>query len=854
MIKVKSHFDSRNTESYHGLGGYQYPLPEVARALGFITWFTVTTLRLADNEVNRFTNEDPLVDAIRNPFAEMQLGNRLITETDVNARIFLAYTTDSVTVVRADGRFSDTGLVLASEGISFNPQMVLASLAELRTMSGSVGSHELANRAYSDVLGVKHPASRIPSESVVDLFTQGSDEHGNKLSKRAKTIARPFRFWTHRMHFTGLIVPESVLNDGWAIINEDVIEETVDSLDLGSFKPIQRAEIIRWLDSQWVFNARMMGKLIDVDTGDPIQGHLKVQMAKDKLPKGVDFVVPQNGIKKELNGANCSWAVFGGEPQGIKDAHEDQQTVSNQRFLIAIPEVRTRIKDEGRKAYDRLVSGDLMKNLGDVSGDEFDRKFSSDGDSFNRMLRWNASAVVAYSGPEEARGRSLSIFDSPWLMEMLSDQWPKSLHWTPALNKPTSSFTGLDESLVETWEHTLKILVPCGKRAQVISESAARMHSKMKKMRVARGTLRAASFHKGRTTMHLMVANDYDWEHVIVPSCGGCDADDFFVVRWVTIADRKKIVITRNPNVRGEYVVLDYVEGDWFPTHKLANGKEVTFPAITKKRWPTQILEALASGELSYTQLPTKTDSEATLADDREAVNQEVAEMVEAIKVSGKPVDRLIGSRLGDKRIPLTDDAFISNAKRAMLDEIKSYRAKSKKYILGLRIPEYLTSLGNNEFSDEARDTLVDSRWEMYQASQRGEVMFEAQDAILTAWVMSKSEGYDRAAAVMALWLKCRTVPTKSTGKLSDQPVFGGGVFSHVDAEGNHHWPFLDAMRFFGVDREPLASERGPNPVEYMGNRMWEVTCPVCKTAYDGVQFPGLLSYYTNNGVCRNCR
>jgi hypothetical protein len=90
-----------------------------------------------------------------------------------------------------------------------------------------------------------------------------------------------------------------------------------------------------------------------------------------------------------------------------------------------------------------------------------------------------------------------------------------------------------------------------------------------------------------------------------VPTHGGCDLDDFFLIQYVTYKGKKMLVLTRNPNTRGEYSFWPYHEGDWYPTYETVTGRVVSFPPMTRTTWPKNVLQAVEDGDVTFKKFPS---------------------------------------------------------------------------------------------------------------------------------------------------------------------------------------------------------------------------------------------------------
>lgn len=703
-------------------------------------------------------------------------------------------------------------------------------------------------------------------------------DHVAKTIKRGKTIARPFRIHTTRERLNVQVVEGGKELDGAGIVSVDLYMEAVFGIQLGYWHPAQRATLLRWFEKQRIHNARFIGYLEDALTGEPLNAFGKGNFIVAKTPPGIDVITTWDNLKHEVTGDKYAWACF--EPQGSKEAWEDQQTTVNQRFVMSIPEARERMADDAAKNLAEITEGRAMSSVTDLAKSEFYKDFAWDNSRFFRELCWNVNAWALYG---------LSYTLSPWLTERLGLSWVNSL----GVKNPRK----------------LRIKIPCGIRAQVVSEALVALAGIY--IDVEPGQLRWCE------ELNVLVANDDDWMDIIIPSHGGCDLDDFFVARYRRVEGEYKIIITRSPNTRGEYTCWNYVPGDWYPTSTTADGEEFSFPNIghKPKAWPKQILTALEDGSITYIDLPSassepdtseyrryarsdainalrqvmsinggygqyelavralnsmstqKMDSlqirsedavdaftQGGTPEDRAFILEDRQRIITNILATKKPVDAIIGSRLGVKEIPLTVDGPVTKIKKIIAAEVDKYKLNLGRFCASIEVPWWLEHLGRNAMFPYAAQVLRECRRQMYFANQatigmetedRMVVVQEAQSAVLQNIFDSHPDPAVRAQFCIAFWLACRTIPT-SNGKLTDQAVFGTVVFGHL----------LDAMVYYGLAARPYVTERGHIAREvrviFTENKDWEIACISCGKIAN-VGFKGVVWYWKNKSLCKNC-
>jgi hypothetical protein len=879
-------------------------------------------------------------------------------------QVFLAWVKDdSLTVIRADNSFKRTmRMELHVGGVAFNRNHVKASIDEVKNMKGNYGTFETTMRGYASRTsggGLNMPIvamldEQLWSGDVVDLFA-----NNNKAEKRANSIGRPYRTWHHveNAPIRVKVIPDVVktvkvpgenrmvdiiTNDGAGFISARLAQKCIGNYNPGRFLPGKVANTMRAMDAFVAFNGRGLGDFEPVNTQEELEamgvpiiidndgrfllgGHLKIQMFVDPwMPEDYDFVIPACSIKEELRPmvGGAGWTNIGLEPQGVKDAYEDPQTSVNQLFVISIPDVRERVEDASAKAIQRLKSGEAADSLVKTMEEELATEYSESLE-FGRLLRWSAAAVRAYSGRPEENDTALTIFASPWLMEKLGEQWATSLRWTPLLDKDeykqnpdlksNDKLSEEEKNRIRSWYRSMMVPIRCAKRMQVVSESVVRASTNVKivrmdgkhiykhQVRIEKGQIRPVSLHDGRVTTHLMVVNDDDWAEVIYFSHGDPDADDFFVVRWVTINDERKIIVTRNPNHRGEYSVWDYVDGDWYPTYKTAKGKEITFPKVARKAWPTQILDAIKSGETTMKQLPTldpnwmdpdDPNRPATVNDDRGFVMEEVARINKLLVDEGLPVDASMAMRLGNPNISKTGKGILSSSQATIRDVIdKKHLTNVRKVVRSLKEPQWLRIIGAHQklypkVANFLRHVKSTAGFEASLKVMSTDQIYDWEDKKMLDWYLSIAGGKaDRAQHMMTMWHACWINKTEK-GKVPDRYIFGTRLFTYsecaehgplpkgkdsctedgCDETITHHWPLFEALEYFGISREPEMSDRyrkwsgqeWTQPVIYEGLRdkrpSWVLRCIGCGVTNVGAKRSQLEGYHAHDMKCRQCR
>jgi hypothetical protein len=362
--------------------------------------------------------------------------------------------------------------------------------------------------------------------------------------------------------------PEIVerLLDGGFVISRRIVQRAVQNLPVFEpenstdsqdyyYDPRIRQQLVHDLLQAGVLNARIIFK----------DGFLKGNCLVVDLPEDVDVLTARSNVKKEIR-YNKGFR-FLAEPQGPKSrVITDDQTVINFPKLFRKSDMEMWLKEEYKKMYDRAISGDLLTNWKYI----YQRIWHD-----NRDINENeARARMAYVGYRWTAA-GFSITNSPWLFETVA----------------TSHAAPLKQ----------RIPIPCAVYEQIVPESLVRMAGY--DIAVEEETIIRIN------ELGVHVVNDLDWLEMY-ESHGGHDQDDFFKLFYRTMEggdyDGEKVVIAiRSPNGYGEYTIFKYVENAWNPKWHKADGTEVTFPAVNGVRWPKRLSDAIHSGEVTYTGLPS---------------------------------------------------------------------------------------------------------------------------------------------------------------------------------------------------------------------------------------------------------
>lgn len=715
--------------------------------------------------------------------------------------------------------------------------------------------------------------------------------------------------------------------DGAGAIRRSYYEQAVSRMTFPFWSPVQAAQLRRGADKATIVNARFIGgPMFNVDIGmnrdGVLDGMLKGNFAiiddeiMDAIHPDADVVTSLDQLKPEIQGDQGVWFIA--EPQGPKDAYEDQQSIIHHQFTWTVPEVRNRLEETSDQHLQNLWNSNTLASMEKLLTPEYNAEFAWDLTRFSRQFRFVGSALKL-NFPDV---KDIELW-SPWFAHRLG------MSWVSALGMTTE----------ERWSKTARVPIPNAIRAQVVSLSFITKVCGHSDFHVPAGAIRWFS------PLKVFVVTDEDWVNTIIDTHGGCDLDDFFVVRFVE--DKvdgewvKRVLITRNPLTRGEYSFWDYLPGDHVPGMKDPMNEE--WPRYLKVRRPSTLLEAKANGETKIVPLPSA-GMERSTADPRERkiytdTRQELLNVLEQgdvsvgavelmtralstttptrhpkwqhgsedlvdcfvqpttgamddqqaamrfrdivegmILASGKPVDAMLWERLGNEAIPKTEKGPLTQFKNTMMQVIDQHK-KALEVIKQSCVenrPKWLEAL---ILEDEeipltpegvahrqrpmvgtqlnARIVVEHVRRKMGGGSARSQDVRRMQESevipLLENIVAERGE-WPKHQFVLALWLDLLTwktgqtleKPTKTTGQITDQLIFGTRIFDH----------WLEAMQYIGVARRPVISEKGQIVFEkqftvYRNDTGdWKLECRGCGVTREGVTADKVRKFLVRGELC----
>jgi hypothetical protein len=433
----------------------------------------------------------------------------------------------------------------------------------------------------------------------------------NKTFKRLKTLNRPFRLHNKMTRALRVYIvnddaytneddlsefsDEEVerLLDGAFVISRDLFTDCLENVQFPQFtaddmRPelmvnhYRSQEYLRQAQFFHAFNARIFGPmhLTGISHDDPLhdnpgmlkgEAFINVSDVCERL--GVDVICTRSALKFEVSSRNDTYVLLEPQKAKLEGVNSDFQTMVNLPGLYAEEDLRAWVKNYLLMMFDRLKNNEIMDAWYEMSSPFFNSSARFfDQNDLTTLTKWNARAWLM-------SGRRIT--ESPWLFEQLASAIAKTLRPTDA-NK-------------------MRFPIPCAVRVQVVSQSFASMAGYDEV--VASGTARWSE------QLEAIIVNDCDWIEMY-RSHGGHDLDDFFVAYWRTMDNQRKIVLVRSPNDLGEYSIMDYVEGDWYPSMTLHSGEVIEFPVVKTdpELWPKRLSEMYAEGQIIYTGLPSQND------------------------------------------------------------------------------------------------------------------------------------------------------------------------------------------------------------------------------------------------------
>lgn len=743
--------------------------------------------------------------------------------------------------------------------------------------------------------------------------------NAQKTFKRLKTLNRPFRLWNKldRPIKVFLVDDDSYTNEDLEGYEPEIIERLLDGAFVISrelfegclanvhFPELQREnlppelmvdyyrsqEYLRQAQYFHAFNARIFGPMDfgSLDHDDELwkrpgmlKGEAFINVAGMCEKMHVDVICTRSALKHEVANTKKTFVLL--EPQKAKRSGvmSDLQTMINLPAMYQFEDVSAWTKEDLLAKFHKLNTNQIMESWYEMSSPFFNSSSRFfDHNDVASLTKWNARAWLM-------SGRRIT--ESPWLYEQLGYAIAKGLQ----AHKPSK----------------LRFPIPCAVRAQIISQSCASMA----------GDDYVIERNEGRWSEELeaIVVNDLDWLEMY-SSHGGHDLDDFFVGYWRTIGGQRKIVVVRSPNDWGEYTILDYHEGDWYPVFETHLGQVSAFPEVSDdpSLWTTRLSEMVADEQIIYTGLPSQ-NNPAPKVDPEPYSNKHVMRLIENNRASATCVGANVNARAlhslcvgSHRQVQLTtmETCIDTGTQGGSLEDAEAVMAEAKdivskivadpkvmidSYMWITRFARFtessfdrrrLTSNTHvskahnfridaaNNFKQMVRDhakklvpnadpevhrlgrrflrpaynVLIETRLSMVRMQNVGE-----QELVPNDWndvhapalnaINAFEKEVDRHDFVLALYSATLKVPTRSTGKVTDQLVMNPHIFPHL----------LNAMRFYGLAYYIDITPEGK--IERSKNTEWDLKCASCGTSHVVTDPKTVQTYYHYQQICKSCR
>jgi hypothetical protein len=851
------------------MGGYEFVRTHIARMLGFKGDMRLETYSLSD--------PDNLTDEALAWF-----------EDRIKASTF-SFVYDKLVICDAAASASDLGMVYRGRNDNrvFGHKAVIADLHRFAGEQRQYGPCELAQRAYSDLTETESLKKQCRSEDIVDLYA-----NDDKATKRLKTEARPFRSFALGKRPLKVWVEDfgeigNLARDGLIAINRKLFNLCINNTRLGEFDQVVGAALRFYLSGLPGWNGRAWGYLeVHENTTEEVRDLLMAEGMYNPvttqlmaMAKG-NFIVVDTDEDWDIRLATpCLgsqmfstkvWYAIGLEPQGAKPAVTDGQTFMNHPFMIDTDMVREIMEDDAEREFTETVEGLKMRDIAELADNRFTTAGGWDEDERDKKFRWSVRNWILHGADYRW---------SPWLTKSIGTTWIGRLR----LGDDTK----------------FRVRLPNGMRAQIISISCAMMHPE-----VAFEIGRIKNWEERQIMwsekLQMAIVRDEDWIDIVIPSHGGCDFDDFFLMQQVTLtgdhwcadfqfgAGEQVILVTRNPNHRHEWSLWRPILGH-FPTWIWTkhDGEEVSYPEIYNNNWPSQIIDAVNDGEIELLNLPSMTGTGATRDDDKDFVEEWREDIVsELFDLSAKGIrpDKTIAKRIRrpkDPRHPKGRQEYLkgrTGEPTKRLELMKSITGHYEKRLTRWtqrrledpdpQLPEWLGPICAQltpDLKDMAANTVSRVRSAQGEANRQTQDIIDEFGAGVTLNVKEIQEhilkplfnerlahwsDFDRAMLALGMWRSTLIRKTITTQQYTDQVIMGTFVLKHL----------TQALYMLGigsrVDVVYGALERVQDVV-WAGldvPNQWDVRCVGCSRHFMLKSIGSLKKYWEADQFCNSCR
>lgn len=866
--------------SHEAMGGYEFVRSHIARMLGYRGRIVVRTYDLSGRTPENITDE------------------ALAWFEDEIKASTLSFVYDKLVIIDAAASRDDLGMVYRgrNDGLEFDAGAVIRDLHRFAGEERHYGPVELAQRGFSDLTETESYPRQFRSEDVVDLYA-----NDDKATKRAKTEARPFRTFALDKRPLKVWVEDfgeigNIARDGLIAVNKRLFDMAVQNTHLGKFDQVVGAALRFYLAGVPGWNGRAWGYLeVHNNTSDEVKELLEAEDMLNPhtgqilaMAKG-NFIVVETEEDWDLRLATpCLgsqmystkvWYALGLEPQTAKGAVTDGQTTVNFKAMIDDDYVAEIMNDDAEREFEETITGQKMTDVAELTDNRFTTAGAWDEARKDIEFRWAVRNWILHGADYRW---------SPWLTQSIGTTWLGRLQ--------------LDD------DTKFRIRLPNGMRAQIISISSAIMDPE-----VAAEIAQVKTWPKygimWSEKLKMGIVTDDDWIYTVVPSHGGCDEDDFFLLQQRTLtADRhylseeddavefhegdRVVLVTRNPNHRHEYTLWRPIEGH-FPTwvwHK-HNGDQIVYPPITNNNWPTQIITAsddppAGTGEIELLDLPSTLGGGATRDDDKDAVEEwrvEIRDHLFDLAKKGIRIDRTMAKRIkrpkdptkpmrGRNKETLKGTEKETSRRLKVMHSVKGHYEKRLKRWTQSRledpdpqVPPWLNTIVAQltpQLKDMAANYVSRVRAAQGEAnSQTQDIVDEygqgvqlnirqiQEQVLVPMFDKPHWSRFDLNMLALAMWRSTLIRKTITTQQYTDQVIMGTFVLENL----------TEALYMIGIgsriEIRHGALERVQD-VKWMGPEepsQWKTRCVDCGDWFLRKSITSLGMYWNNNQRCNSC-
>lgn len=674
---------------------------------------------------------------------------------------------------------------------------------------------------------------------------------------------------------------------------EDVVFPTLDLEENPEFEVdfYKAEEYFRQAQYFHAFNARIFGPMVfsGIEQDDPLHGQIQSLKGEAFLNVSdtcermhVDIICTRSALKFEVGNDSRNFILL--EPQKAKRSgvNSDFQTITNLPGIYSPKFVKEWISEFLYANFNRLKNNQVMEEWFSMAVPYFNagsRVFAQN--DVSTLTKWNARAWLM-------SGRRIT--ESPWIFEQLASAIAKHIK---SNDESRLRFPVPCAVRAQVISQSFASMAGCD---LIIPEGAARWSDELEsivvndvdwiEMYLSHGGHDLDDFFVGyyRTFGNLrkivLVRSPNDW--------GEYSVFDYVEGDWFPVFEKHDgsfmlfPEVDTNPELWPKRLSEAVRDGDVVYTGLPSENEEKVFDPHPYS--PADVLALIENNKASAGSVginvnarslhalcmkshrPVQlTSMEACIdagtqggsAADAEAVTIEAKEIVDIIINGNCKVDSYVwNSRFGvayrgvpfDKR-RLTDDTHVSRANRYRNEAAREFRKMARDHAqenFAQNVDPLVHALGKRMLRD-GYQVLIDTRLAMVQMQTPGEQSLAVRDwrdihSLMLEKIQMFENEIDRHDFVLAVYSACFRVPTRSTGRVSDQLVMNPHIFPYLMA----------AMRFYGLAYHIAVDENG-KIVRTMTDS-WTLECSGCDSQFVVSNPVTVQSYYHHGGLCKSCR